>query len=137
MPNQNEQVEMDAAGSYTTYLEYNKVLRTWFVAFGVGGPALFLVNENLASRLVAVGSLRLVAVLFLVGVGAQVLGALINKVANWYVHAAYTGSGVRSSSKYRFAEWVVNQFWFDIVVDAVTIGVFGYASWIVLTVFTA
>ena len=24
------------------YREYNRVLRTWFVALGVGGPALFL-----------------------------------------------------------------------------------------------
>ena len=43
--------EIDSTSSYATYLEYNKVLRTWFVAFAIGGPALFLANETLGKRL--------------------------------------------------------------------------------------
>ena len=82
--------EINAIGSYETYLEYNKILSTWFIAFGVGGPALLIANGNLIDRLVVTGNLRLVAMLFLIGVGLQVVGALTNKVANWNVHAMYT-----------------------------------------------
>lgn len=78
----------DGTDSFETYLEYNRALRTWFVAFGVGGPALFLVNDTLAQRLVADGQLRLVVLLFLIGAGAQVGGALLNKFANWYVYSS-------------------------------------------------
>jgi hypothetical protein len=33
-----------AAGHFSNYAEYNKLLRSWFVAFGIGGIALFLVS---------------------------------------------------------------------------------------------
>jgi hypothetical protein len=72
-----EDTEEDAS-LFDVYMEYNKVLRTWFVAFGVGGPALFLVNEKIADRLAKAGCLREVAVLFLVGAGAQVVVAFLN-----------------------------------------------------------
>lgn len=42
--------DYDASESYSSYFEYNKILRTWFVAFGVGGPALFLINESIAKK---------------------------------------------------------------------------------------
>jgi len=30
----------EASGHFGNYAEYNKLLRTWFVAFGIGGPTL-------------------------------------------------------------------------------------------------
>ena len=55
---EGEEIEVDASGSFDTYLEYNKVLRTWFVAFGVGllcswsmtGLPVALVRTSFASR---------------------------------------------------------------------------------------
>jgi hypothetical protein len=61
-----------AASSFSAYSEYNKTLRTWLVAFGIGGPALFMTNDGIAKRLVATGELRMVVVLFLIGAGVQV-----------------------------------------------------------------
>ena len=78
--------EEDVAGTFQAYAEYNKILRTWFVAFGIGGPAFFLVNDKLAGALVKEGQLRLVVSLFLAGAAAQILGAFLNKLANWYVY---------------------------------------------------
>jgi hypothetical protein len=134
---QEPEVEIDASGSYSTYLEYNKVLRTWLVAFGVGGPALFLVNGQIATRLADAHRLRLVVTLFLVGAGAQVLGAFLNKVANFYVHLSHNDPDVHGTRRHKFSEWLVNQFWLDIVIDVVTICVFGCAAWLLLTVFAA
>src|SRR5438128_12646573 len=91
----------DPADSFSTYLEYNKVLRTWFVAFGVGGPALFLVNDKIAQQLVKAGLLREVAALFLLGAAAQILGALLNKISNWYVYMGGYQDRVRDTWQYK------------------------------------
>ena len=134
-PDRENDESDEGAASFATYLEYNRVLRTWFVAFGVGGPALFLVNSALAQRLVAERKLVLVVTLFLIGAGAQVIGALINKVANWYLYSAAVDVENPSLLKYRIADWLTEQFWIDILFDVLTIAVFGYAAWILLTVF--
>lgn len=124
----------DGAGSFATYLEYNRVLRTWFVGFGIGGPALFLVNEKVAQRLAGAGELTLVASLLLIGAAAQVLGAFINKLANWYSYAASVDTDPDKLA-YRVAAWLVDQFWIDVTLDLLTILVYGKALWLLLTVF--
>jgi hypothetical protein len=131
----NTQAKEDPAESFSTYLEYNKVLRTWFVAFGVGGPALFLVNDKIAERLVKLGMLREVAALFLIGAAAQIVGALLNKITNWYVYIAAYEPTFRGTRMHKLSEWFTHQFWFDILVDVVTIICFGYAAWRMLTIF--
>jgi hypothetical protein len=125
----------DAAGTFQAYAEYNKTLRTWFVAFGVGGPALFLVNEKLTQALVQAGQLRLVVILFLVGATAQVIGAFLNKVANWYVYQSMVNSEADGTLMHRACEYFVNVFWPDILLDLGSIASFGYAAWLLLTVF--
>ncbi len=40
------------------YAEHSKVIRTWFVAYGIGAPVLLLTNEALARTLKASGSVR-------------------------------------------------------------------------------
>jgi hypothetical protein len=125
----------DGSASFQTYFEYNRVLRTWFVAFGIGGPALFLVNDAVARRLADARELELVVVLFLAGAAAQVIGALTNKVANWYVYLASVDETFRQTVRYRVAERLVEQFWIDIVLDIMTIAAFGWAGWLMFTVF--
>lgn len=126
----------DASDGFGAYLEYNKVLRTWFVGFGIGGPALLLVNNSIAKSLVEAGQLRDVVFLFLLGTTAQVLGALLNKVANWYVYIGTIDPALKGSRRQRFADWLISQFWIDIAVDVLTIVSFGYAAWLLMTVFT-
>jgi len=127
--------EEDVVGTFQAYAEYNKILRTWFVAFGVGGPALFLVNDKLAGALVQAEQLRLVVVLFLAGATAQVLGAFMNKVANWYTYQSMVDADTDGGVMHKISEYFVNVFWPDIVLDLFTIGSFGYAAWLLLTVF--
>jgi len=125
----------DAKDEFSAYLEYNRVLRSWFVAFGVGGPALFLINEQLGKRLAEKGQLRVVGAMFLIGTGSQVLGAVVNKIGNWYVYRGALDSAYRMSLRYKFFKWFVLQFCFDIILDIVTIAFFGLATWHLLTVF--
>ncbi len=127
--------EEDGRDGFSAYLEYNRVLRTSFVAFGVGGPALFLVNDKIAANLAAAGQLRLVVLLFLAGATTQVLGALLNKIANWYVYICTIDPTMKGSRRQRFADWLISQFWIDIAIDVVTIVSFGAAAWFLMTVF--
>lgn len=98
----------DASDAFSAYAEYNRILRTWFVAFGIGGPALFLINDKIAAKLVAVDQLRLVVALFLLGATAQVLGALRNKMANWYVYIGTIDLAMKGSRRQRFADWLIS-----------------------------
>ncbi len=127
--------EKIATGSFAAYSEYNKTLRTWLVAFGIGGPALFMTNDAIAKRLAAVGTLKMVVALFLAGVGVQVIGALLNKACNWYVYQAYSPGGVKGTLRHRCAEWLTSHFWIDVFLDLVSISVFGWALWLLFTVF--
>ena len=134
-PDQPPEDGGDGSDSLKSYLEYNRVLRTWFVAFGVGGPALFLVNENVARRLAAEGELKLVASLFLVGAALQVIGAFVNKVANWFVYESTLDAERAKSWITRLSASLIDMFWIDVVIDLTTIAAFGWAAWLMLTVF--
>ncbi len=70
-------------GHYKVYEEHMKTLRAWFVAYGVGGPVLFITQQDFAATLAASGYSKLIGVLFLVGVLLQALVALFNKWVNW------------------------------------------------------
>jgi putative heme degradation protein len=128
--------ETDEARSYSTYLEYNKVLRTWFVSFGVGGPAILLANDTLAIMLSQAEQLRTVVLLFLGGAACQVVGAVVNKAANWYIYlSTIEDAAYLSSARYKFANCLVEQFWIDVLLDVITIAFFGWAAWLLMTVF--
>ena len=134
-PDQPPEDGGDGSDSLKSYLEYNRVLRTWFVAFGVGGPALFLVNEDVARRLAAEGELNLVASLFLAGAALQVIGAFINKVANWFVYESTHDAERADNWVTRLSASLIDMFWIDVVIDVTTIAAFGWAAWLMLTVF--
>jgi hypothetical protein len=125
----------DATNEFAAYLEYNKIVRSWFVAFGVGGPALFLVNEQLGKRLAESGQLAFVSSMFLLGAGCQVAGAVVNKISNWYVYRGSFDTAYRKTRRYGFFKWWVLQYWIDVVLDVTTIACFGVAAWYLLTLF--
>lgn len=127
--------EDDGSGSFAAYSDYNKTLRAWFVAFGVGGPALFLVNENVAHKLAEAGELTDIALLFLIGATAQIVCALINKTANWLVYRSTWGDEESSYWRYRAANWLSEQFLIDLGLDLITVVTYGMASWLLLMAF--
>ena len=38
--------EASGGGHFENYAEYAKTLRSWLVAYGIGGPVLFLTNKD-------------------------------------------------------------------------------------------
>src|SRR5579863_7876767 len=71
---------------FANYSEYNKVLRTWFVTFGLGGVSVFLINDKLGTTLKASGYMPVIVYAFLVGCALQILIALINKNCAWHAY---------------------------------------------------
>jgi len=127
-----EKTEVQAL--YENYQEYNKVLRTWFVTFGIGGPALILTNETVQKQLKAAGQAEEITWLFLFGAGFQILGTLINKVAAYYSYAAADGviepTDWRAVAAARVSHW----YWIDLFAD---IGCAGAFAWALLKMFRA
>jgi hypothetical protein len=122
-------------GAYESYFEYNRILRTWFVAFGVGGPALFLMYEKIALRLKEANLLKDVVEYFFVGVALQILGAFLNKIANWYLHMSTVNKDFDKTIRFKIGNWYVDQIWPDMIFDIGTMVVFGYATWFLISVF--
>lgn len=119
-----------AKGFFANYSEYNKQLRTWFVTFGLGGPALFLSKPELLEPLTA--SWRHVVVwAFLGGCLFQVAIALINKYLSW-VEYAYQECVALEADRQRTAfeawcETISSKVWIDLVADLITVAAFALA----------
>jgi hypothetical protein len=111
-----------------SYLEYAKTLRAWFVAYGVGAPALFLVNKDVYNSLNAAGNAKTIALLFISAAALQVLLALVNKATMWGVYYGELNPEVKEAKLYRTAHWVSEAFWLDLVIDTATLALFGVAT---------
>jgi len=125
----------EASAYFESYAEYNRILRSWFVAFGIGGLALLLVEDKLRAALAASGAARAVAALFLSGVALQILIAGLNKYANWYSYAGEDDPAYRRTTAYRFWSGIARQFIVDVIVDLATAGCFFAAIGVLLSVF--
>jgi hypothetical protein len=73
---------------FDAYSEYARLLRTWLVAYGIGGPILFLNTKNVYERIHQSPIERFVVFTFLAGLLFQVAMALIYKWVTWFIWAA-------------------------------------------------
>lgn len=120
---------------FAHYSEYNKVVRAWFVTFGIGGPTLFLLNSEIARRLTESRMLTWVTILFLIGCALQIFNAVLNKFCalNEYSGVAYPEKTLTRS--YKILARVNRMNWIDVVCDVVCFIVFAVAVIIVLPIF--
>ena len=124
----------DYSHFYEAYADYAKTLRTWLVGYGIGGPVIFITNEQASTRIAASGQGVTIATLFLTGVAFQVFISLVNKWMNWYVYA--TPPGDRSGGLFKTVDRVTNQFWIDVVCDIGSVVMFACATIKTVAVFT-
>jgi len=120
---------------FESYAEYNRILRSWFVAFGIGGLALFLLESPVRESLLASGRTRILVVLFLIGVTAQIIVAFLNKYANWYCYFGEDNPAFMRTRLYRFWSGIASQFWIDIIFDILTVGCFLSGIWMLFEIF--
>lgn len=118
---------------FSSYVEYNKTLRTWFVTFGVGGPLLLLANPTLTKTLVETQALGSVVYAFLIGCAFQICIAMLNKIAGWYGYY-YSDYDEHDTTTHDRPNRLINilvklndKFWIDILADILSIICFAFA----------
>ena len=126
----------DREAFFKIYDAHTKILRAWLVAYGVGGPVLILTHEKIAKKVTDSGFGREIALLFIIGVGLQVLLSLVNKWVNWGLYAYSETEQHVKGKRYKACSWTSEQVWFDILLDIGTIGAFGMATWKLMSLFT-
>ena len=124
-----------SAAHYANYQEYNKTLRTWFVTFGLGVPALLLVNDKLWPALYAYTHHTWIIQLYIIGCAAQVGVAMLNKFIAWHNYDDHQTSATRDSCLHKLCRKLENVFLIDMVADAITAIAFAYATLLVFEVF--
>ncbi len=124
------------SGFYEAYAGFARNLRIWFIAYGVGGPVVFLTNEAAGQALLASGPARRIAYTVLAGVGLQILLALLYKTAMWYLYLGELDDSRKSWMLYKVSEWLSDSYWIELVSDAATLVLFGWATLDVLHALT-
>lgn len=127
----------DDKGFFEPYADYSRTLRTWLVAYGIGGPAVMITHPDALAVVSAKGQAALVGWLFLIGVAAQVLIAFLNKIAMWYVYFGEVDSSFENTRRHRLADWFSEQFWPDILCDIISLVSFGVSTVFLFRAFTA
>jgi hypothetical protein len=123
-----EQNNKKANEFYAVYEEYSKTLRTWFVAYGIGGPLLFLSNEKLWVKITNSGEARIIGICFLAGVAAQVILSCLNKTLMWALYYGEVNPPSKRHKRYKIADWLSEQMWIDFAVDVFTLVVLAIAT---------
>src|ERR1700688_1528065 len=71
---------------YKPYAGFAHDLRVWFLAYGIGGPALFVTSDSARHSIIPSGAGRSIAYCFLAGAGFQIIVALLYRTAMWYLY---------------------------------------------------
>jgi hypothetical protein len=127
--------EDDRKVFFQTYADYSKAVRAWLVAYGIGGPVLFVTNEKLTERVAKSGYAAEIIAMFLLGVALQILSAMINKWAAWHVYRGIGDTEFQRRPDYQMWLWVNDQSWIDIWADLLALIALAYATWRSLNVF--
>jgi len=136
MPSENNESVSESDGFFNNYSKYADTLRTWFVAYGVGGPAVILSQDAIFKAISASGHARVICLLFGIGVALQICLAILNKTCSWCEYFARVESDFATTLRYKNMSWIFEQYWIDATVDIATALLFGAATMILLaTVF--
>lgn len=115
---------------YAVYTEYSKILRTWFVGYGVGGPTLILSQKDVWENLAKVGNIKFVAYYFILGVVLQVIIALLNKSIMWVSYYGEHKPSFKVSYYYKLTEKIARYYLIDLIFDISTTASYVYATYL-------
>lgn len=135
IPRNNDYDASQMGSHFENYADYSRTLRAWLVAYGVGGPVLFVTNEKLSERVANSGYANAIIVLFLLGVALQIVLATINKWGAWHMYRGAADAEYHATWRYKFWAFVNEQSWIDFWIDLTSLVVFTLATWRVLNVF--
>ena len=96
-----------------------------------------LTNDSLSAALIGSKAGAWIGGLFLAGGSLQVVLAALNKHAMWACYNAATDPKPSHGLFMRFGRWLSAQFWMDITIDLVSLGVFAVATVWAFRIFVA
>jgi hypothetical protein len=104
---------------FNQYNEYAKVLRNWFVVYGVSATGVLVLEE--AFKVIPYSNRRLIILLLLLGVGVQILATLFNKWSNWYLCFKKSIKTLRQSAVF-----------INLLGDIFSLGLLIIATWLII-----
>jgi len=120
------------SGFYEPYIQYARTLRAWFVAYGIGVPVLLVSQEFIAKAIISAGTGELITWLFLIGVAVQVRAAFLYKYAMNYLYFDEFGGELEGTRRLKFAIWLSNAVWLEMLFDVISIGLFSWGTFLVV-----
>jgi hypothetical protein len=125
-----------ASEYFEVFSSLSKTLRTWFVAYGIGAPVLFLEHDAVRQTLSRSNQAGSILRLFLAGVVLQVMITAVNKTIMWIRYDDEVRDDTAHSARrwVRFANWLSEQYWLDLLVDVVTLGCFARATYCIYSI---
>lgn len=134
LPKANDYDEAQRVSHFNNYADYSRTLRAWLVAYGIGGPVLFVTNEKVTERIAKSGYANEIIVLFLLGVALQIILATINKWGAWHMYRGAGDAKYCRTWRYKLWGFINEQSWIDFVIDLWSLLMFMLATWRVLNV---
>ncbi|MGE0151445.1 MAG: hypothetical protein AB7R90_02425 [Reyranellaceae bacterium] len=125
---------MTSPSNFDVYADYNRMLRTWFVLFGVGAIAALIGSKELVDGLKSEGTLRIVVLFLAIGAAAQIVLAFVNKTAAWCQYYGECNEDFGNGRICKFARKVSAYYWLDLVADVATMVCFTVAGVMALEV---
>jgi hypothetical protein len=120
-----------ASDFFDEYKDFAKVLQTWFVAYGIGGPVLLLTNDTLRCKIFASGHACCIGAAFLTSVALQVILGFLNKNALWFCYRAAREPRLKRQRVYRVAHRWAYEFCIEFTLDCISlILLFGATGWV-------
>lgn len=117
------------------YSEYNKALRTWLVGFGIGVPALFIINKAAQEKLTSSENAECIIYLFLAGVTSQILMAQLNKIITWCTYYKHDKQNKNINWATEFFASMEHWFIIDIISDVFSLITFAWSIILIMKLF--
>lgn len=113
----------------TPYLEHSKTLRTWFVAYGIGGPILFASQKLLIEKLIDYNCIKSVVTMMLFGTLLQILLTFISKMTSYQFYLSEIYDPHVLTRMHRLSINISKHYhWLLPLIDFITIILFVWAT---------
>ncbi len=113
------------------YRQHANTLRSWFIAYGAGGPILLLGNEKMSNQIRSSNLFVCIACCFLTGILLQVMMSFFDKYSNWILFRKNCKAfrNYDESSKWiNLAEWWSNNNFPSVFLEFFTVLMFTSAT---------
>ena len=109
-----------------SYADYNRILRTWFVAFGIGVPAALILKPETREVIACSRFAGFIVFSLIIGTVVQILVAILNKYVAWCNYHIELNNQKPKEQQAIIAKFIVGaaslteHIWIDFVADIAT-----------------